>query len=131
MFAFFKGWRRKAGLILLLITVLMACHWMRTWVAIDRAGVSLFGRVHEFQAGQGGVIYRSHVGSPQVSWYSSRPVQDGDYPPAYQAQVLSQHAKVFLNHARPVVWVVLHQWLVLPLTMSSALLILWPRRNLE
>ncbi len=110
---FFKGWRRKAGLVTLAMACVLMVGWMRSYLIID--AVSL-GAVKQGQSlmskgGRLGLTDQWFYDKDQLYWKSF---------------TIAQARIMFPIHGGPDIrfWVVPYWSLVLPLTLLSAWLIL-------
>lgn len=116
----FKGWRRKAGLIVLLLAVILIGGWFRSKVAEDSVRLSMPGGVDLYVTSFADKFHmtinrRQHVWNEQFHWYSE-PIGER---PAYFAQ----KGQDWIRPPIP------YWQIVIPLTILSAYMILWPGKR--
>ena len=66
---FFKGWRRKAGLVTLAMACLLAVGWMRSYVVEDRLAFTNGDFRHAISSFQGNVGWDHWLNSPPVDGF--------------------------------------------------------------
>jgi len=126
MYAFFHGWRRKAGCVTLAMAMLLFCLWVRSHIICDRLGLLAHHRQHDLVSFNSRVYY----------WSFNHP-GDGDFW-VFQSS-MSEHREEVLE-ANRVFWedcdvtfkqfVLPYQTVLLPISLLSAYLILWnPRKR--
>ena len=136
---FFKGWRRKAGLATLVMTLLLTVAWMRSAILMDVIIIERGKETHLAQSLEGELSWRRLVNiAPQQSsaeWHTLK------YAPFYlrfsSATSLTTEWQLkwcgfdFGTTAEnDASWGIVPYWsLVLPLTLLSAWLILVKARN--
>ena len=107
---FFKGWRRKAGLVTLVMVCLLTAWWMRSYVRVDVLLIQKSQRYHNLGSHRGHLYWISprRTAPDAISWHSG----DTEYARGLRNdQVLPDTAIPYWS-------------LVLPLTLLSAWLIL-------
>ena len=69
---FFQGWRRKSGLALLAMALLLTAAWFRSLVLTDIFATVAFGDHHVVQSGHGVVVWARQLGFTIFidGWYS-------------------------------------------------------------
>jgi hypothetical protein len=120
MHTFFYGWRRKAGCVTLVMACVLMGMWMRTTVVADyfSAGAVAFG------SARGGIY-----------WFGSLPTQSWEWEIISEEELRSSSgdmtlAEMIKDEASTAgedsvfYGYVLYRWVVLPLTLLSAYLIL-------
>ena len=73
---FFQGWRRKTGLALLAMAMLLMMAWMRTAVVMDQINFTVNGDMHQVWAERGYVAWMNEVGcgsERHFSWHFQQP----------------------------------------------------------
>jgi hypothetical protein len=131
MHTFFHGWRRKTGVVTLVMAMLLTCAWMRNRVARDEVWFTLHDRHHKVIAPKGGFVWVSwdarndlqlkwDIGSLQTDTYSGM-----------DRTTLAKHWHDHFDKAglAPRTWTAHYLTIVLPLTFLSAYLILWKPRK--
>ena len=63
MHEFFQGWRRKTGLALLAMAVLLTVAWFRSLVITDAFSTVVLGDLHVVQSGHGVAVWARPLGS--------------------------------------------------------------------
>ena len=116
MQTFFHSWRRKAGCVTLVMAILLAVSWVRSYVHHEGVAFSVFGRKHTFHVWNGDIVWLSHnpFGNPGTYAWSDVISPDialdfGTLPDSYGL----------------IRWIIPHKVLVIPLTLISAYLIFW------
>jgi hypothetical protein len=128
MQAFLHGWRRKGGVVLLVMACLATGLWVRTLFFADQFCFVIGDRKHYFNSGQSGLSWLSVDRSLVVEWHMVIPAED------FETRHLDRPLTESLNEVltiltdrgiNPACRYLLYWWLVLPLTLLSAYLILW------
>lgn len=122
---FFQGWRRKAGVVALVVACVLAVLWGRTILVADvvQAGPVGFGSV------RGGMFWYGFHPNEPWRWET---IPDEDIESSDRNKSLAEilHDEFAAESAGGEVYgYVLYWWLILPLTALSAYLILWPQRK--
>ena len=127
---FFKGWRRKAGLVTLVMACLLMVAWMRSYGRYDEVRFSL----HSISSDGGALLWGRHVPATgrrhildtsenahvaAFVWYRDWGGFRSEHRIFTQPNVFSEHNS----------WTIPYWSLVLPLTLLSAWLILVTPRN--
>ena len=124
---FFKGWRRKAGLVTLGTACVLMVGWIRSRVMYDVMALSAFGRFNVVESELGRILWlasdRDQSAWQQLGW---RSLSLSD--PRLNNLV---HTEIVMRYLGKHVWALgLPYWsLVLPLTLLSAWLILGKPRK--
>ena len=127
---FFKGWRRKAGVVTLAMALLPAIGWMRSYIVEDRLAFTSGDFRHAISSFQGNVGWDRWLNIPPAGGFgwssewrnSNQPISPRPtYFRAAPGSLLGQLQ--FESRAVP-------YWpFVVPLTLLSAWLILWKPRK--
>jgi hypothetical protein len=122
---FFKGWRRKAGCVTLVMALAMVALWSRSYLTNDIGMLAVGDWQHEFSSIDGEILWRCWrpVGIRPADGYERIPVN------ALQrvASVKGVHwlSRFDNSDTRRIAY-----WsLILPPTILAAVLLLWPRRK--
>lgn len=148
---FFHGWRRKAGVVTLVMAMLLFGVWMRSYSVWDSIPIKDGISLHFIQSIHGGVCWTRHVPSPSNSqMYSSQNIpirwtaQDADKSHLHrywlQLDVEWQRNWCRFHFAATTIgnpndktrhdtWIIPYWSLVAPPTLLSAYLILWKPRS--
>lgn len=131
MHTFFHGWRRKAGLVSLVIACVLMGIWVRSRVVCDAVEVSRGGRGHFIASMQSGVVWCARDSDAQADWrIGSRSLADarvGDMP---LAKIVEQLLNADHNQqVNLTVWTIPYWLLTIPTVVLSAYLILWKPRK--
>ena len=127
---FFKGWRRKAALVTLALTCLLAVAWMRSYIVEDRLAFTTGDFRHAIGSSQGRVEWAYWLNFPPldgVGWSSEwhNPNQPISPRPTYfRAAPGTALAKLQFESRTVPYWP-----FVVPLTLLSAWLILGKSRK--
>lgn len=72
MWAYFRPWRRKIGIVTLVVACVFAAGWVRSQNTVDGVGIRLYGEMHDLCSAAGGVywIYGAGIDDGQVRIYS-------------------------------------------------------------
>lgn len=113
---FFRGWRRKVGCVALVMACLVAIAWIRSMAVADHIYVR-FDRQHEIRSRQQTflwVSWRAYIGNVKpTSWVTVD---------ASQPQIENEMLDAEL-------WELPYSALFVPLTLLSAVLLLWRQRK--
>jgi hypothetical protein len=133
---FFCGWRRKAGIVTLVLACVFAGLWARSASDGDVFRMNVFGRKQLLISARGNLSWWGWNGSTmphpfwvRESWKSPYTFQNIN-PDAPQ----SSHADLQMLLLAPGIgshWNIPHWYIVLPLTVLSAYLILWQPKSKE
>ena len=82
---FFKGWRRKAGLVTLAMACMLSMGWMRSYGIQDMIPVKDGESLHVVESIDGGLRWTRHVPPPNSQTYSSQ-----DIPVRWSSQDVSK-----------------------------------------
>jgi len=121
MHTFFHGWRRKAGIVTLVMALATCGMWIRTTVVFDAVQLEHVG----FGSARGG-IYWVYV-HEQLNWdweTTSESTLRSSFGNMSLAEVLSNELPSEIPYGYVLYW-----WLVWPLTLLSAYLLLWKPRK--
>lgn len=141
---FFKGWKRKAGLVTLAMALLVFAPWMRSARIADEFFLPGEGCIYSLRSGSGQLFWMKNwntdgsdlsVGiTPLRNSYLIRPLPSGfiEAPSTYEWQYawggFDFYKRQYSTQCN-VGWVIPYWSLVLPLTLLSAWLILVKARN--
>ncbi len=146
---FFKGWRRKAGLVTLAIGCLLAVAWMRSYMTKDEVAIPALGRQHVIFSTEGALFWMAwEEKSPRFRWMSQpipaagpHDVYTRDLPFSILLGDTITALRIVLDEKDRLLdesdlsppafsrWGIRHWLLVIPLTLLSAWLILVKARN--
>lgn len=127
---FFKSWRRKAGCVTLVIALLPAVAWMRSYFVNDRLAFSRGDYRHAIGSDQGYLVWEHWLDRPPaggLAWSSDWRNWDAPVhsrPSWYKAAPNSLLGQLNFESRTVPYWPV-----VIPLTMLAAGLILWKPQN--
>ena len=134
---FFKGWRRKAGLVTLAMACLLAVAWMRSYVVRDVVTFTRSDRLHMIVSSHSHASWwaMANVYS-QMEWnrYSIPPTERGRNSHLAHFRLMESTIASVMLQSRPpqgAIWTVPYWSLVLPLTLLSAWLILGKTRKYQ
>jgi hypothetical protein len=128
MQTFFHGWRRKMGVVTLVMACLATGLWVRTLFFADQICFAIGDRKHYINSGQSGLTWLSVDRSPVLEWYTVLSEEDFEQLHLNRplAESLNEGFAILTDRGiNPVCRYLLYWWLVLPLTLLSAYLILW------
>jgi len=134
MLAFFNGWRRKAGCVLLAMACTLTVIWFRGMIAPDQFSIPGSGIVRS----SNGLLVWSRLSSQDVTKGLRRDMTHGStrtgwhWGQFYVGSLIHQgymHRGDTSFKSRYEVWQIPHWLIVLLLTLLSACLILWKPRN--
>jgi hypothetical protein len=124
---FFRGWRRKAGAVPLMMACVLTVPWMRSYITSDLIIFAMRDRQH--------VVWSK---SGQFRWYSEDVMMQWAYPRKWirdydplTSRSLFPTVAMANPDDDPFEISVPYWWFVLPLTILSAYLILWKPRKKE
>jgi len=125
---FFQGWRRKAGVVTLVMALALMAAWIRSGAAGDAIHVSTPSRYNMFFSVAGRFYWWSLVneaGISRVLW-TEVPADEltiilDDDRPSFQGQEALHFRERSLSYSA----------LTIPLTLLSTYLLLWKRRKKE
>ena len=129
---FFKGWRRKLGCVALVIALLPAIAWMRSYFVNDRLAFSRGEFRHAIGSDLGDVVWEHWLDRPPaggLAWSSEWRNWDApahSRPSYYKAEPNSLLGQLQFESRSIPYWPV-----VIPLTVLAASLILWKERKLK
>lgn len=132
---FFKGWRRKLGCVALVMAMILIVGWMRSAVYEDviRFWVSN-DRIQMFFSSRGTLSWWGwsdvNLWPPEIAWWYYAIPENGigiEFPPDVARRRYRYSEPV--DRSRFACWSVPYWWLVAPLTLLSAYLILWKPRK--
>lgn len=118
---FFQSWRRKAGLVTLMMALLVIGMWMRSLVLDDLIQIRYGTRSNVFASTNPKLVWAaSEVGEGgfRYWWSSNRPLRQ-----ALPQVVGDKRAQ------RPPQWSISYWSLIVPLTLVPAYLIVWKPRE--
>ncbi|MDB5344383.1 MAG: hypothetical protein JWP89_2760 [Schlesneria sp.] len=121
---FFHGWRRKVGCVLLVVTCALAALWVRSLTVCDAIEFDFSDAQHTLFScrGRGHWLRRDNCSGPSPRVWSEADLE------LAQARFAIKSLK--LNRLPdPVEFRVGYCAIVMPLTLISAILILWPKRK--
>jgi hypothetical protein len=128
MQTFFHGWRRKAGVVTLVMACVVTGLWVRTLFFADQICFVMGDRKHYINSGQSGLCWLSVDRSPVLEWHTVVPAEEFEQLHLNRplAESLNEGFAKLIGWGRnPACRYLLYWWLVLPLTLLSAYLILW------
>jgi hypothetical protein len=123
---FFHGWRRKAGVMTLVVALSAAGVWVRASVLCEQIDIQIGHRHHMITLAHDGLAWLSMDGHLRRGW-----IHHG-----YMAEDVTAvgAAKIWMRRGNamersPSGWIIRYWSVVLPLTLLSASLILWKPRK--
>jgi hypothetical protein len=140
MWSFFRGWRRKAGVVTLVMALALLVGWVRSRVVLDSLSFAVRSQVTESLVSGGGLVAwqaKTNSSPPSVTW-NTAPVTDsfdGFNNPSmrwsWRGFGVGELVPEEEFDIERIVFRIVPYWsLVLPLTILSAYLILWkPRKS--
>jgi hypothetical protein len=126
MRAFFRGWPRKTGCVVLVLAIAVAIAWARAFVRYDVVYFSLGHRQYQIISTEAGVALTSwDYSHPATQWRILDAAQfDDGGTGLLLSYVESDFDGLNVSHSE-----LPHWQLLLPLTLISAFLILWKPRK--
>ena len=127
MCTFFKDWRRKLGYACLIIVIALTCALLRTWTYSDHVKCEVGHRAHEIASRCGGIMWTSIDGTTggRVIWETRVSIEPDRTVVGYL-----DGWELGLERFSPRYLCVMYWWLIWPLSLLSAHLILWkPRKS--
>ena len=133
MGTFFKGWRRKAGCVTLVLATFTMGAWIRSIRLCDDVEFSIGIQQHEIRSFHPQYNIRSFNGEFYFLWWLSRfPRQSWEcIDSANEFAIESCLLDATYTVERGDGWTVAYGNIAIPLTLLSACLILWTPRNRE
>ncbi|MDB5345602.1 MAG: hypothetical protein JWP89_3979 [Schlesneria sp.] len=131
MHTFFNGWRRKAGVVTLVMAVAMCSLWMRANLITDEITFQIADRRHTVISLRDGVIWISLDGHLRQTWMWESSAIGSAHLVNSMAMDITDVLTLIGNieGLNPNGWVISHRNLVIPFTLLSAYLILWKPRK--
>ena len=143
MNTFFHGWRRKAGVITLVMACVLCCGWMRSRSKLDTVSIPILNRFHLLASARGELGWLSVDGLGDEVWqWKSEETTEVPVPPWCAEMTLTdvmERLQLGLevdgimrgekNGRKPRLWRISYLPVVLALTLLSASLILWKPRK--
>jgi hypothetical protein len=132
MQTFFHGWRRKMGVVALVMACLVTGLWVRTLFFADQFCFVIGDRKHYINSGQSGLTWLSIDRSPMLEWHTVIPAEEFEQIKLSRplTQSLNETFAILTDRGtNPACRYLLYWWLALPLTLLSAYLILWKPRK--
>ena len=126
MSTFFCGWRRKVGCVLVVVALALIVTFARSYAVYHMAAYALGGRQFMVQSGQGYVIWSGwspHDDDP-VMWTC-----DSFNTSHNQDRGLIVRQLAISGSPNSVSWPISYWWLIAPVTLLSAYLLLWKPRK--
>lgn len=124
----FHGWRRKAGLVTLVIAVVLLVEWMRSLIAVDVVRFCILNRNYRLESRDVGVLFTSWdvpiYHRPQTLSFDSFNIEE----PSDLAEDIAILYRLTRND-RPNIRIIPYWHFVLAPTLISAYLLLWKHRN--
>lgn len=118
---FFHGGRRKAGFVTLALALVMDGMWARSHVFADRLCFGLQDTVHVILSTSDHLRWYSWDWRLDVTWSLQTGVRYDELRVTQMHRMLGTYGQ--LRGTFP------YWWFALPLTLTSAFLILWPQRK--
>lgn len=132
MHTFFYGWRRKVGVVALVLACVVTGLWMRTRFFADQLVFPMGGRTHYVNSAQNGICWLSlHSASSAIKWDT---IPNGAFDQMHLNRPLPQSLNELVSRhtaagLAPACRYLLYWWLAIPLTVLSAYLLLVPSRK--
>ncbi len=129
MHTFFHGWRRKTGVVSLVMACVFTVGWMRSRVALDSVAFAVGGRQYQICSWRGRIHWMGAAPHKQMGalnqWHSEAVTPSvPDDSDSIRAVFMSAE---IMEHFQAWQW---RYWsLTIPLTLLSAYLILWKPRK--
>ena len=129
----FLGWRRKTGLVVLVLSLALTCGWLRSRFQCDQVWISVVNRRHHVLSLDDMIVWQACDISGE--WFSVRCWSHPLTPPAGVTsdewiargwRSLSYELRQSSGHGE---WKVPYWTVVIPSTVLSAFLILWKTRS--
>eukprot|EP00456_Euglypha_rotunda_P016931 TRINITY_DN156_c0_g1_i5.p2 TRINITY_DN156_c0_g1~~TRINITY_DN156_c0_g1_i5.p2 ORF type:complete len:127 (+),score=12.56 TRINITY_DN156_c0_g1_i5:105-485(+) len=118
---FFRGWRRKAGCATLLMACALAGLWIRTTVVADFIQLEHLA----FGTTRGGIYWAYFQAKQNWDWETTpESTLRSSFGNMSLAEILRDELSSEMHYGYALYW-----WLVLPITLLSAYLILWKPRK--
>jgi len=138
---FFNGWRRKTGCVLLVMAALLTGAWLRSYVFLDEISFHMLGTSGDIDSERGKLAYiRSSLQSSSTVARYSHELKDLDrgstWLSVYDSPATTHwrweyggflFCESTNHHSR--VWAIPYWSFVLPISLLSAYLILWPGKR--
>lgn len=124
MRTFVKGWRRKAGLVTLMLSIALFLAWMRSMIVTDTWWICIGGEFHQIHSLRGYFWWESRDCEETLKWSWST------YPTQYWEDIGTQI--VLVEDSGSTRLLRLAYWpFVVALTVLSACLIFWPNKQVK
>lgn len=131
MKAFFHGWRRKLGIVTLVLACALMGMWVRSRVVCDSLEYSKGVRSHFIASMQSGIVWCSRDSETQADWrFGSRSLADARLGDMSLAKIVEQLENA--NHNQEVhliVWTIPYWLMTIPMVALSTWLILGKPRK--
>lgn len=122
---FFRGWKRKLGVVTLILACVFAAGWVRSLIVIDEMSFYIAGRDHGFGSALGLIAWRSidnHAQNPSIRWITETIKGSGH---TAESLVTQFESSFYLQKSlHPTQFIATYWSIVVPLTFLSAWLLL-------
>jgi hypothetical protein len=115
---FFHGWRQKAGVVTLVITLALAALWCRSYAELDRFWIHLPTSSHVIYSVRGATGWAIQGARPEEPFVSWEHESASPFTEPYRYWKFNSES-----------WEIVDWILVCPLTLLSAYLIVWKPRK--
>lgn len=125
---FFHAWRRKAGVVTLVMALVLTGMWFRSRVSLDLLEINFQGRCHQFESCAGIINYSCDPdltpGAPTIDWGSGLITQPEGIDWTFSLSDFGYRPYQTTSGIDFDNWYFPYWFLVIPLTLLSAYLIL-------
>ena len=119
----FKGWRRKVGVVTLVMALILMAAWLRSFAIRDTLRIPTQESSHYFRSVTGSLQWRRFDSTANgIAWRSYTPAER-ESAPRWEKWDWSDW--MFEDYA----WIIPYWSIVIPLTLLSAYLLLWKPRK--
>ena len=132
---FFKGWRRKAGCVALVIACTLTVAWIRSHNTVDGLNISIGNRCHAIGSMRSGVAWFAWDSTSEQLKEEWTVQSHSAYEMGFHRRSLAEIVELWIRSAKemgqlnPRAWAAPYWSIVLPLSLLSAYLILWKPRK--
>lgn len=124
---FFHGWRRKVGIVTLVMACVVCGLWVRSFYIMDILAAGGSTRQHVVESVNGRIWWTAYLEGAE--WEFSSTFVHRAFPPGYLETILPRKMLAEVEGGQFGQWIIPYWSITIPLTLLSAYLILWKPRK--